>query len=179
MLLKLTSQRPTAPEDLVDLLSECHARIRHFITVAQELARRDDVPAHQVTQACADVTRYFDEALPLHVADEEQSIAPRIRGLSSEVGDALAAMSAQHEEHAVKLELLLRALSELGREPLSERARAELAAVAEPLREELEAHLALEERVLFPAIRRLVPPATQKLIIDELRQRRQTPGEKP
>src|SRR5690606_15926791 len=81
MLIELSTHRRDTPRDLVDLLGECHARIRRFVELAHEAAIRMDAPVEQVIQACADVERYFVEALPLHVADEEESIAPRLKGL--------------------------------------------------------------------------------------------------
>ena len=175
MLINLSLRRTTGAQDLVDLLGRCHLRIRHFVALACEIAHRREASPDQVTQACADAARYFSEALPLHIADEEESIAPRLRGLRPEVDDALDAMSAQHGHHAPQLELLLCALAEVRRAPFDENARAELAAVAGPLKAEFEEHLALEERLIFPVIRQTLPQETQALIIDELRRRRRAP----
>ena len=64
-------------EDLVSLLLECHHRIRGFSALGVELGTRADLPAADVVQGCERVERYFGEALPLHVADEEESLLPR------------------------------------------------------------------------------------------------------
>ncbi len=47
----------------------------------------------------ADIHRYFSSAFPLHLADEDESLALRLRGASQEVDAALATMSADHEAH--------------------------------------------------------------------------------
>lgn len=167
-------RRTAEPPSLLDLLGECHQRIRHFIGLSCEVARRRDTPAAEVSRACADAARYFSEALPLHVADEEESITPHLRDRSPAVNEALDTSSAQHVWHAAQIELLLRALGEVGRAPLDESARERLASIAAPLRTELEEHLALEERGIFPVIRDM-PAETQALIIDELRARRRAP----
>src|SRR5687768_5521196 len=95
MLIQLSTRPRTSAQDLVELLGECHERIRGFVALARRAATLRHVPADQIARACADVERYFSEALPLHVADEEESIAPRLRGLSPEVDDALAVMVQQ------------------------------------------------------------------------------------
>lgn len=172
MLTKLSPRRDTAPQSLVDLLGECHERIRRFVALARRAATRRDAPLDQVAQACADVERYFVEAYPLHVADEEESIAPRLRGLSPAVDHALEAMAKEHRQHAPKLDALLRATATVRSEPHREGARDDLARAAEVLQTELEKHLILEESVVFPAIRELLSAETQTRIIDELRQRR-------
>ncbi len=172
MLINLSKRGASRPQDLVDLLGECHTRIRRFVVLAREAARRQDAPADQIVQACADVERYFTEALPLHVLDEEQSVAPRLRGLSPEVDRALASVEEQHRQHAPKLDALLRAASAFRMDPLQASARRALATAAAELEADFTEHLALEEAVIFPAIRQLLPAATQARIIDELRQRR-------
>jgi hemerythrin-like domain-containing protein len=172
MLTKLSPRRDTGPLSLVDLLGECHERIRLFLALARRAATRRDAPLDQVAQACADVERYFVEAYPLHVADEEESIAPRLRGLSPAVDDALEAMAKEHRQHAPKLDALLRATAQVQSEPHHDGARDELATTAEALQTEFEKHLVLEERAIFPAIRERLSAETQTRIVDELRQRR-------
>jgi len=176
MLIELSTHRRDEPRDLVDLLAECHARIRRFLELAHEAAIRIDAPADQVSQACADVERYFIEALPLHVADEEESIAPRLKALSSEVDRALDMMTQQHEQHSPTLVELLRASATVRAQPNHQGARDHLAKVAQALKVEFEEHLTLEETVIFPAIRGLLLPEIQALIVSELRNRRQAGG---
>ena len=178
MLIELSTHRRDTPRDLVDLLGECHARIRRFVELAHEAAIRTDAPADQVIQACTDVERYFIEALPLHVADEEESIAPRLKGLSPEVDRALDAMTRQHQEHSPTLVELLRVSATVRAQPNHHGARDDLAKVAKALKLEFEEHLTLEETVIFPAIRGLLSHETRDLIVEELRERRQPGGRK-
>lgn len=176
MLIGLSTHRKDEPRDLVDLLGECHVRIRRFVDLAYEAALRSEAPCDQVKRACADVERYFTEALPLHVADEEVSIAPRLIGLSPEVDHALEVIARQHQEHSPALVELLRASATLRIHPSHQGARDDLAKVAKELKIEFEEHLTLEERVIFPAIRSLLLPETQAQILGELRKRRQAGG---
>ena len=157
--------------ELVDLLSECHARIRYFMALALEAGRRADVPVEPVTQACVAVERYFVEALPLHVADEEESIEPCLRGMTRAMDQALDAMSRQHQQHTPLLEALLRATAAVRNKPHDERARDALTNAAVALQSEMEEHLLFEESVVFPATRQL-SREIRASIVDELRQRR-------
>ena len=140
MLTQLSRHRATGAEDLVDHLGECHERIRRFTILARQAGSWQDVPADQIAQACIDVERYFTQALPLHVADEEQSIEPRLRGLSPRVDQALDAVAQQHRQHEPELKALLRATSMLRNNPNDRTTRGEVAtfdlAAGEPRDEE-------------------------------------------
>ncbi len=171
MLLQLSSRRAADSPRLLSLLADCHQRIRHFSQLACDIARRGDAPPSEIAEACAAAARYFREALPLHVADEEESIAPRLRSSSLGVAQALGVMSAQHDAHVAHIAQLLRALEDLRQAPHDEQARGRLAAIAEPIQVEFEQHLVLEESVLFPAID-LLPLTEQTRIVAELRARR-------
>lgn len=171
MLTQLSTQRAAEARDLIALLGECHERIRHFVALAEQAGLRDDAPPEQIVQACLDVERYFTEALPLHVADEEESIEPRLRGRSKAVDAALDATLSQHRQHDWLLQALLEATRALRVHPTDERARDVVASTARRLAAQFEEHLGLEEGVLFPAIRQLSPEA-QSSIVAELRARR-------
>ncbi len=134
------------PDDLVTPLLECHTRIRTFSRLAEELGRRDDLTENEVIDAAHRCERYFSEALPLHVEDEEQSLLPRLHGHQDDVDAALATMQAQHLDHVQQLSALLEALVALRAQPNARHLRARLRAVAEPLAVDFEQHLALENR---------------------------------
>ncbi len=178
MLTQLSKRRASDPHDLVDLLSECHRRIRSFIALARQAGWRQDASADQIAQACVDVERYFTQALPLHVADEEESIEPRLRGLSPTVDEALDVTARQHRQHEPGLTALLRATKLFRSCPHDAAVRAELAVIAQALEEQFDEHLGIEERVIFPAIRELLSQKAQTSIVAELRRRRHS-GQRP
>jgi iron-sulfur cluster repair protein YtfE (RIC family) len=161
------------PPDLVGALLECHERIRRLAALAVDLGRRTDVAPDDVADAAARVYRYFTRALPLHVRDEEDSIVPRLRGRSAAIDAALERMCAEHRAHRERLGRVTALTETLAREPgrIGE-LRGELGRVAADLRADFDAHLALEEGVLFPAIADL-PPAVRDTIRAEIRARRQ------
>jgi iron-sulfur cluster repair protein YtfE (RIC family) len=169
MLVSIDSRKP--PEDLVGILSECHERIRRFTHLAEEIGRRPDVPVEEVVDGCRRVKRYFTEALPRHVEDEERSLGPRLRGHSPDVDAALEAMELQHREHEPLLRDLLERVHAVQIAPKDALARDRLGAAAAHLAAELERHLELEEQVLFPAIRAF-SPAEEAAVREEMQARR-------
>lgn len=166
--------KPAVAGDAVDLLLECHDRIRSFLALARRIAEAGPGGAEGVSEAADRVRRYFGEALPLHARDEEESVLPRLRGRDPAVDAALGTMAREHEEHERPLRVLVDACAGLARDPArhAELARVLLAATAE-LERHFAAHLRREEEVIFPAVRRLLDPASDRDIVRELRARRE------
>jgi iron-sulfur cluster repair protein YtfE (RIC family) len=164
---------PKEPSDLVDLMQECHERIRSFIGLAGRLANAGNPTHNEIRDAAARVARYFSEALPLHVADEEESIVPRLTGKSPQVEAALQEMHAQHLEHEASVRLLLETCGILKQSPERlDEVRETLLKTASTLETEFAAHLKSEEDMIFPAIRSLLTAEQQSMILTELRERR-------
>ena len=170
MFVQIGRRQP--PEGLVTLFLECHGRIRAFTEIALRLGEQEDVPPEEVVDASARCLRYFTEALPLHIADEEESLLPLLRGREAAVDAALELMHAQHEAHEPLLAELVDALRERRGAPEATSARARLATAARRAQPELLLHLEHEERVLFPAARRLLTGAEEQAVLTELRARR-------
>src|SRR5262245_31350447 len=97
MLVRLGERRPSS--DLVDLLLACHERIRRFTAMAARLAATS-APDAEVRDVAGQIRRYFAESFPLHLADEDEQLAPRLAGTSAEVDAALAQMTTEHATHA-------------------------------------------------------------------------------
>ena len=175
MLVKI-KPRAKAEDDLWGLLLACHERIRSFIALARAAGERSDASASEVRDACLRVERYFTEALPLHVRDEEESLIPRLGGHSPELDRNLLTMKEEHVAHDRTLGALLRAVSAVLDDPGAPENRAELVAAADALGREFTEHLQLEEAVVFPEARRFLTPASQADIMYELRRRREEHG---
>lgn len=155
MIVKLGAR--TTGEDAVDLLAACHERIRKFSAMACAVAKGQGA---DLRQAAGAVRKYFAEAFPLHVADEEELIEPRL-ALPAQV-------HADHAAHAPEIEKLVALCAGIeagGPVP------PELGPLAERLRIELDAHLALEEHDVFPALR-MLPDDVRAAIRDGIRARR-------
>jgi hemerythrin-like domain-containing protein len=174
-MLRPKQRKPAGQDELVELLLECHERIRRFAALARAAGEAPDATPEQLVEACTSVERYFGEALPLHVADEELSILPRLSGHSREVDEALASMHAQHAEHEPQLRAMLAACAALRQAPAEPVRRAALASLAADLQRAFEGHLQLEEAIILPAIRTALSASAQADIVKELRARR-SPG---
>jgi len=173
MLIQIRHREEPHPDDVAGPLLDCHARIRAFTATAQRIAAGEGTPA-EVADAAARVERYFRVALPLHVADEELSIGPRLLAAPVAPG-VLLALDAMTEEHRA-IEALVGSL--LPRWATLAARPAELAALAPALAGDsadlgrrFDAHLEQEERVLFPAVREHLGAAAQ-LIRAEMAARR-------
>lgn len=104
----MLSHTETAPDfdDPVGLLRACHGRVTHFAELALRLADHptDSAPGEAVQQAAGKVLRYFDQAAPLHHADEEEDLLPRLRQrlgdrqTTAELAGLLAGLAGEHGE---------------------------------------------------------------------------------
>jgi iron-sulfur cluster repair protein YtfE (RIC family) len=154
MIVKLGAR--TTGEDVVDLLASCHERIRKFSAMACAIARGQGPKTGDVREAAGSVRRYFAEAFPLHVADEEELLQLPAR------------IHEEHIAHAPQIDQLVALCAGIeagGPVP------PELSPLAEKLRKELDEHLAIEEHDVFPAIRAL-PDAERARMRDAIRARR-------
>jgi iron-sulfur cluster repair protein YtfE (RIC family) len=164
---------PKEPSDIVDLLLECHQRIRSFIGLAGRLATTEKPSHDEIREAAARVSRYFSEALPLHVTDEEQSVVPRLAGKDPELDIVLQKMHSEHVGHEPKLQVLLETCNTLKASPeMLDHLRETLRDAASSLDAEFAGHLKQEEDVILPAIRTLLTPNQQAEMLTELRERR-------
>ena len=154
------------------LLLECHQRIRHFCSLARRLTE-PGISEDTTADAAHRVHRYFTEALPLHAADEDETLEPRLWGRSGELDAALDRMSREHQAHqplVARLCELTRILS-VGPAELANIA-AELSTVALQLEEQLLDHIEHEERTIIPAIAEYLPPRTRESIVAQFAARR-------
>ena len=177
MLNQITTPRPAdhSPEDALDLLVSCHNRIRHFTAAASKLAHAQGASHDEIRMTAAGVYRYFSVSLPLHEADEEETLRPRLDAIGDErVHHALLAMHDQHETIDELIERLLPLLLLAERNPGAlDQAGGEMCSITKALEEIFRAHLQLEEEAIFPAIREHLSSDIRAAILAEMQQRRQ------
>ncbi len=168
------SQTSPVPEGPAELLLGCHQRIRHFTELAVRVASPEPASDADVAAAARRVHRYHSVALPLHQADEEISIAPRLEPLvGPEIRDALAGMRREHVELDETIAALLPLWERLAAEPGLRRRLADRMTAAVTRMQGLWArHLSLEEDLIFPAVERALDAAQLAAIADEMRARR-------
>ncbi len=114
---------------------------------------------------------YFGRAVRRHETDEELSIFPRLSN-RPELKDTLEALTVAHRHHEA-LHERLRAIVDGGP---SAPGAGELGETAKSLDAACRAHIAIEEKELFPAARRLLDDKTCREIVAEMDGRRGNRG---
>lgn len=166
-------QAPSPHADVVELVGDCHARIRYFSSLAVRLGEGEKCPVN-ASEAAARIRRYFLEAYPLHLADEEESILPRLRSRAPEVSAVIERLKSEHERLDRKIPELIAICEALenGDSTACCAAVSKLRSLGECLHTLLEAHLDNEENLLFPLIRKYLTPEDVSAIREEFRARR-------
>ncbi|HVN83209.1 MAG TPA: hemerythrin domain-containing protein [Candidatus Binatia bacterium] len=88
--------------DPLSVLSDCHRRIEHFLSVLVTVTRQSRGGALDSEQrdALQVSLRYFAEAEPMHTADEEESLFPRLRAAHhAQAPAAIAIANRLTDEH--------------------------------------------------------------------------------
>jgi iron-sulfur cluster repair protein YtfE (RIC family) len=166
-----------ATEDPVSMLLGCHERIRHFVGLAIRLASAQGILDSEIVSIAEKLHRYFTVALPLHEADENASLHPRLRAAVPEgelVGRAADAMVEQHlsiDEIVERLVLLWKLLK--SNPTIHAELAPDLQQLSSALQQMLDSHLKLEEESIFPAMRKYLTEAQLVMIGREMQERRQ------
>ena len=163
-----TEEIEAIPENLfrepIDYLFADHYRQRIICKHLDQIAF--DPGTDQVARLAELALDYLDRDLPLHIADEEQDLFPRLRvrcGPEDRIEDILTQLSEEHarcQEMGLYLSAGLRRLAE-GRPSTQEDAFLEAAST---FAENQRRHFGLEERVTLPLARkRLLPSDLEEL----------------
>jgi hemerythrin-like domain-containing protein len=175
-------QRPDHTfDEPLGLLSDCHRRIEHFLRVLEAIANRSgsgDAPltAAEHTDLDAAVT-YFANAAPKHTADEEESLFPRLRASSDPCARQALDIVARLEGDHTLAGALHRAVDAAARRWLADdrldaSASTTLRDHLGALRAIYDAHIAVEDRELFPAAGRALSASDLREIGREMAARR-------
>lgn len=157
----------------VELLLECHQRSRQVAALMRRLAAGEGATLGSLAADAESVRRYLSETLPLHVADEEWSVVPLLRGRDPALDGALAVMRREHESHGPRVVRVVGLCADLAAAPERHPLLApRLAEAAESLDRHFAPHLALEEETIYPALKRILDPATDARLVAEMRARR-------
>ena len=171
MLVQIGQRAQT--EDVVDLLAECHARIRRFLEMSRRLADHQPVSDDEARSTASQIRRYFTSAFTHHIADEDDLISPLLAGSSTKIDDVLGRMHDDHMRHADAIALLVGICADIERDPRKLGARRDELRHAQALvAQHLEPHLETEERELFPTLRALAPEL-KDAIREGMRKRRE------
>jgi len=165
--------RRSEPGDAVDMLVACHGRIRHFLRVARGLGSLE-WPAGEVIDAAQAVARYFEEAFPLHVEDEEELLQLLARVADERVRAACSLVLREHRDQEHLVARLIAECRLVMAAPAHGETRRALVACVEALEAALEPHLAEEERIVFPALRHALSTTELESARVAMHQRRTT-----
>ncbi len=166
---------PKVESDAVGMLLACHQRIRNFTGIAVRLGEVTGASAAELANAAQSVHRYYTVALPLHEADENESVYPRLRRALADQADRrpVELMVEQHGPIDELVAQLVPLWSQVMAHPekLAE-IQGQLRAHAARLLELWQEHLSLEEEIVFPLIRARLAPEELPAIHREMKQRR-------
>jgi len=159
----------------LQLLSDCHRRIEHFLGVLTRVGESvNGILSQEQADALTVSLRYFREAAPKHVADEEESLFPRLREAgAAEALEGLDRLESDHDQ----ADQLHRTAERIGNEWLEGRVNdsevAEFKLTISELVSLYTSHIALEDLVIFPAAERLLTSAAKAMIGTEIATRRE------
>ena len=169
----LSTMMSSSFDEPFDMLAACHLRVLHMLELLERLGEHvaqigADAPARQ---AARDLMRFFDLAAVHHHNDEELHVVPRLRRLGN---DPLAQkVLDEHRALAHGWEQIRGGLNGLSQHP--DELPHDLSAWRTLWRRfsaDYRAHIALEEREVFPAIKAGVDAAALRDIGQEMSTRR-------
>ena len=161
-------------DDPIGMLKDCHRRIERFLHILWVVTGRAHGQAltAEERQAVEAALEYFHVGGQRHNADEEESLFPRLRAEAGEDGE-LSRLEKDHraagELHA-EVEDLYRKWMTAG--TLSAGDGQMLRSATEQLKQLYEAHIQVEEQVVFPQAAKALDKVTIAAIGQELRARR-------
>jgi pyridoxamine 5'-phosphate oxidase len=166
----------------IAVLRHCHDRIRKQIRTMQNLLTH--LPQHgadaEARQAAAAVLKYFNDAAPLHHADEEQDLLPMLQATARDddrttLQAAMPQILAQHQQ----MDMLWHTLREQLDAIASGGAATLSASDVQAFSELYAAHMEKEETVIAPMAKRIFSVAQMAQLGDAMRSRRLSPAVPP
>jgi hemerythrin-like domain-containing protein len=164
--------------DPTSLMSDCHRRVEMFLGALSKIGGLDDRPLTQGEHADLDkALRYFREAAPKHTADEEESLFPRLRRIpDTKVKSALDAVARLEEDHrwAAPLHAEVDRIGQqwLAGGRLTTEQRDQFRSAVARLESMYEAHIKVEEKIVFPLAARVLSKQEKSVISKEMTDRR-------
>ncbi len=160
----MTSSDKTA----LDMLERSHRRLEERMSDLSGLlaAAADGHDGREERDAIGDIARFLRRSAANHIADEEESVFPRL-----DAEDLTAKLRHEHEDQAALTDELVPLLKEL-RDAITPEALSRAADLARRLDEAYRKHTALEDKELLPMVAAL-DETTRATIAAEMKTRRE------
>ena len=169
-LLPAPETKCCSQHDAFGILHDCHEhileRLDRLELLADELSCAESLQERHMAQF-ADVLTFLDTAIPIHSADEEETLFPRLRQAQGAVPGhtPMDCMEQEHVQHRALLAQLKRSIVQ--------RDVGAAAAASRRIVREYREHIGKEEEVLFPWARTvLTSPAVVAEMTEAMRSRR-------
>ncbi len=147
---------PSVPSDVVETLQFAHTESMQVMSLAESLVEASATPS--VAEAAARIEAFLSKTLPRHVRDEEDSLAPRLAGRHPVVDKAIETMKSEHFVEAAMAARVVGLLGVIRRDvSMLNELRFTLSTAIGELKSLLVRHQAMEESIVFPALKRLLP----------------------
>jgi len=167
--------------DPTGLLSDCHRRIEMFLGSLQRVAEVIDRPlTDEARTALESALRYFRESASKHIADEEESLFPRLRQLQDlKIEKALAILDVLEGDHR-KAEALHAEVDALGIQCLDQdclpvRQSGRFRQAVNDLASMYGEHIRIEDELVFPVAKHTLSVTHRSAIAAEMASRRNAP----
>jgi hemerythrin-like domain-containing protein len=145
-------------EQPFEMLDACHRRVERSLSLLERLAAHMSLHGadEQAQRAAHDVLRYFDIAAPQHHEDEERHLLPRLREHGR--ADLADRVISEHRAMAAAWGCVREALLAIAHAhaDAGARANAKVDSGWDDFIRLYGAHIALEERDVFPLVREMI-----------------------
>ena len=176
MEIQIGAKPDSGFDDPIGMLTDCHRRIEHFQNILFVVVGRAQgrVLSREETEAVHAALQYFRVGGERHTADEEESLFPRIR---AELGSGtLEELERLEDDHAAAagLQAAVEALylKWISEGSLNEFDTQQLVSSTQSLKQLYEAHIQVEEKLVFPRAAQLLESETVQAMGREFRARR-------
>lgn len=174
MAVQIGAKPDSGFDDPIGMLTDCHRRIERFLHVLVVVAERGEGRALTEDEAAAvqSALEYFRGGGQRHTADEEESLFPRLRERAemAQLGALESDHDAAGELHDV-VEELYAAWMKAGRLDADEAGR--LLTATRRLAGLYEAHIRVEEEIVFPRARAVLDGGVVAAMGREFKARRE------
>jgi hemerythrin-like domain-containing protein len=177
MAIQIGAKPDSGFDDPIGMLTDCHRRIERFLGVLCNVIQSAGRKSLTEEEKCAiqAAVHYFQQGGQRHTSDEEESLFPRLRGKFIPAVDSIAQLQSDHRT-ANRLHNSIEHLyfSWISSGTLSLEDENQLLSETKQLKELYDAHIHVEEIIVFPYAAKTLDTETLAAIGREFSRRRKT-----